>query len=155
MIRYLITGELIIDMRARGWCRLPYPGHPKGCPNYGKSPECPPRIGRVGEVFDLTRAHWFVVEEFNIRAHSHRMGQLHPEWSIRQRRNCLYWQNGVRKRLRASCNSMVDLGHGNASTLIPEAMGVQVIETAQKIGIHITRTAFPIIYKIALVGYKK
>ena len=26
--------ELVIDMRAREWCKMTYPGHPNGCPNY-------------------------------------------------------------------------------------------------------------------------
>ena len=28
--------------RTRLWCQLPYPNHPKGCPNYSKNPNCPP-----------------------------------------------------------------------------------------------------------------
>ena len=38
-----ITGKLAINYRANkringkpSWCELPYPGHKKGCPNYGK-----------------------------------------------------------------------------------------------------------------------
>ncbi|KKK81159.1 hypothetical protein LCGC14_2816310, partial [marine sediment metagenome] len=30
-----VTNDLIIDHRAREWCKLPYPNHPRGCPNYG------------------------------------------------------------------------------------------------------------------------
>lgn len=148
-----ITGTLDLDARARGWCKLPYPGHPKGCPNYDKSPECPPQVNWVQYVFDLSSPHWFVVERFDLGAHAARMLEAHPKWTDRQARNCLYWQNGVRKKLRAECHRLIQQrGMGNLYTLIPEAMGVNVFTTARKHGIGLERNPQETVYKIALLG---
>ena len=45
-----VTGTLVIDGQTRESCRLPYPGHPHGCPNYGRGDECPPKVSVVSEV---------------------------------------------------------------------------------------------------------
>lgn len=146
MARFIdVTGTLVIDIRAREWCRLPYPGHKKGCPNYHCSPLCPPHVQVVGEVFDLSQKHWFVVEPFNLGDHARRMRAKHPQWTERQCRNCLYWQSGVRKELRAACE-------GSFYTLTPEAMGVDVFKTAAKHGIVLERNPQETVYKIALTG---
>jgi hypothetical protein len=147
-----ITGKLVINIRAREWCRLPYPGHPAGCPNYGISEQCPPKVPIVSKVFDLSKPHWFAVERFDLSAHSARMAAEHPGWSERQCRCCLYWQNGVRKGLRQKCEAFVAGRPGITFTLIPEAMGVNVFLTARKMDVRINRLAFPVVHKVALVG---
>ena len=150
-----ITGELIIDHRSREWCKLPYPNHPKGCPNYGNSIECPPIIKVVEEIFDLEKSHWFIVTSFNLKEFSKRMKIKHPEWSEKQTRCCLYWQNTPRKELRIAIEEFKIKYPNTISTLIPEAMGVHVMGTVRKFGIPIKTKPTDIIYKIALVGYKK
>lgn len=143
-----VTGTLVIDERAREWCMLPYPGHPHGCPNYGKSVECPPKVGRVAEAFDLSKSHWFIVVAFNLGAHARKMKLAHPQWTARQTRNCLYWQNGVRKKLRSACQELA----GQTYTLIPEAMGVDVFRTLEKHGITLLRNPQETVYKVGLCG---
>jgi predicted metal-binding protein len=97
---YKIVGHLKIDYRAREWCKLPYPNHPKGCPNYNKNPECPPQAPRIEDWLDLNRQHWFIVVEFDLDAFAKRMKEKHPGWSDKQCRCCLYWQNIPRKELK-------------------------------------------------------
>jgi predicted metal-binding protein len=150
-----VTGKLVIDKATRNWCRLPYPGHPNGCPNFGASENCPPKVGLVGDVFDLKREHWFVVVSFDLGSHRAKMLETHPDWTDRQAECCLYWQNGVRKRLRQACASFQEEWQGTINTLIPEAMGVNVFESAARIGLNLEKNPKRTVYKIALVGYPR
>ena len=148
-----VTNQLIIDYRARTWCTLPYYGHPKGCPNYNKSPKCPPQVERVEDYFDLSQKHWFAIVDFDLGAHKQKMKKLHPNWTEHQLKCVLYWQGSVRKRLKELCESF--LFDGVVYNTIPEAMGVHVINTMQKLGFDIQRQVTKKVYKVALIGYKK
>jgi len=151
--------RLCIDIEAREWCKLPYPNHPRGCPNYGKKATCPPGAPLVADYFDLAKPIFLVGVEFDLLAHSTRMLQGHPGWSDRQARCVLYWQpkvNGILKRAADEfcmflvCSSPVPVGI--IYTLCPEAMGVNVIATALDCGIPIQVRPAEKVWKIALVG---
>jgi hypothetical protein len=43
---------MLDDGEAGKLCRLPYPNHPKGCPNYGKRALCPPKAPALGRRSD-------------------------------------------------------------------------------------------------------
>ena len=145
--------ELIIDYRTREWCKLPYPDHPKGCPNYGKKSGCPPHAPLIEEFVDIHNLIWLVTVEFDLASHVQRMLKLHPKWSNRQARCVLYWQPKVNKELK---EAMLRYNHtiwGSVYTLCPEAMGVNVIETARRRGIQIKDFPTDKVYKVALIGY--
>ena len=143
--------RLILDYRAREWCKLPYPDHPLGCPNYGMRCTCPPKAPRVEDYFDLSRALWLIVVPFNLAGHISAMRQKHPNWSERQARCVLYWQAGVNKELRLEASRFAR-NNGLIYTLCPEAMGVQVIRTARLLEIPISPRPIDYIFKIALLG---
>ena len=150
-----VTNKLAVNLNVRNWCKFPYPGHPNGCPNFGKSKTCPPKVGIVTEIFDLGKPHWFAVMEFDIAYHADRMKNLHPQWSEKQCRCCLYWQNTVRKNLRIMCDDFIGSKNFYAYTLIPEAMGVNVFRTAHRVGVMLRRVIVHKLYKIALIGSTK
>lgn len=139
--------DLVIDMRAREWCKLPYPRHPKGCPNYGQRKTCPPQAPLITEWADLSKPIYFAVIEFNLAEHMAKMRQKHPLWSEAQLRCCLYWQGKVNKLLREYA-----LSFGGKCTMCPEAMGVNVIESAKRAGLPIRIKPQGKIYKIALLN---
>jgi len=150
-----VTNKLIIDPRAHSrvngepaWCELPYPGHKKGCPNYGKG--CP--LPKVDVYFDLTMPHWFAIHRFDLKAHVERMRDKHPEWSDRQCRCVLYWQNGVRKSLNIECSDFILQHRGLVYHKIPEAMGVNVILTMKIIDQQIIIKPIDEVCKVALIG---
>ena len=150
-----VTNKLIINYRAatrvggrKAWCELPYPGHKKGCPNF-PTLCCFPK---VVDYYDLSKPHWFVIVPFAIGKFATRMKEKHPEWSERQCRCVLYWQNAVRKQLRIKCSEFI----GNQDLIyhmIPEAMGVNVMLTMRK-NLRLTIAIKPkhMVRKIALVG---
>jgi hypothetical protein len=146
-----VTGSLCIEKRAREWCKLPYPGHPNGCPNYGVASDCPPKVCFVNDFMNLLMEHFFIVETFDLSAHAKTMAAVHPEWSEKQCKCCLYWQNGVRKRLRQQCGEFIKQHPGYVFTLIPEAMGVNVFRTAHRHGLMIRKNP-TVVHKVALVG---
>lgn len=146
-----ITGQLIVDYRAREWCKLPYPGHPKGCPNFGHKATCPPQVCCIEGFIDLGKPMWLVVEAFDLRGHMDRMKATHPTWSNRQARCVLYWQASVNKRLQEACS--VQAQHENGVyTVCPEAMGVNVILTAKQLGLPVHNRPRDVVFKIGLVG---
>lgn len=150
---YNVSKILEINHACRGYCKLPYPNHPEGCPNFNKNPECPPKSQLIEDIFDMNKEMFFVVEEFDLKEHIVRMKLNHPWWTDLQLRNLLYWQGGVRKRLKEKTEQFMQ--HDMIYTLLPESMGVMVINTALKLVIPIERNPKEKVFKIALVGYPK
>lgn len=148
-----VTGILCVEERVRGWCKLPYPGHPKGCPNYGRKTTCPPQVGMVDGIYDLSKPHYLVVIEFDLAKHVDKMLSKHPDWTDKQCRCVLYWQGTARKELRNLTQGFIQfLGEELIHTDCPEAMGVNLFKTCYKAGIRLKRNPRGIVRKIALVG---
>lgn len=155
---YKVNNIIVIDLKVRGYCKFPYHGHKDGCPNFNVHNECPPKIKTVDNYFDFSKDLFFIVTEFDLKSHIEKMRQKHPEWTLLQLRNLLYWQGGVRKILREKTELFIN-NHIDKNkltyTLLPEAMGIDVFSTVNKIGIPIERNPINKIFKIALVGYNK
>lgn len=147
--------SLIIDYRARDWCKLPYPNHPRSCPNFGKKDDCPPKAPNVEDFFDLDKDLTLIAVRYDLERHAVRLKAnaraKGKEISDRQARCVLYWQGKVRKALREFCERVTILPE--IYTLIPEAMGVHVIRTAKLNGIPIKTRPERYVWKIALTGY--
>lgn len=147
----------ILDAKVRGLCALPYPGHPRGCPNLGVKEGCPPGAPKFADVFDLAQPFVAVVQSFDLAAHVERMRRIHPTWSKGQLACCLYWQGGVRKLLRVEVTKA--LGHvgcsGQLVTYCPEGMGVDVTATLAAVGVKLEWPPKHIVRKVALIGWRK
>jgi predicted metal-binding protein len=147
--------KLVVQEAVRDWCMKPYPGHPRGCPNYGRRGCCPPAAPMLGEFFDLSKSVCFVIAKFDLAEHAADMRRRHPHLSERQARCCLYWQNRVRKELRkATCKLMVHSGY-SAITDIPEAMGLNLFRTMHNLGFKLERNPKQYVHKIAMLGATK
>jgi len=140
--------NVVIDLRARDWCKLPYPNHSKGCPNYGKKSSCPPHAP-LFESF-VTSPFTLVAVGFNLAEWAERMKEKHPMWSDRQARCCLYWQGKVRKRLREECDKIAL--DNDLIVYTPEAMGVHVFKTCELVGLKLERNPQHFVWKIAIIG---
>ncbi|RLG17113.1 hypothetical protein DRN62_02100 [Nanoarchaeota archaeon] len=145
--------EVVIDHRSRAWCRLPYPGHPKGCPNYGKDETCPPKAPLLEEIAEPPFV--LVAVKFDLEEHVKRMKERHPNWSDRKARCLLYWQKKVDKRLREICEKVAS-DMPNALILYkPEAHGVHVFETCRRAGLTLERNPKKVVWKVAIIGTKR
>lgn len=145
--------QIVLDDRARGaWCKLPYPGHPKGCPNF---PDCIKERSSFEKITSYDYTKWFaVIEEFDLKAHAKKMKDKHPNWSERQCRCLLYWQGGVRKRLFEKAHKVVRPFSNDIILNIPEAHGINIFETMEKVGVKISRKPDKVI-KVMLIGRKE
>jgi len=150
--------RLVISERVGDWCRLPYDGHRKGCPNYDDPGhiDCPPRAPAVGEFFDLSAPLFLVHSQFNLANHILIMEQKHPEWSLKQCKCVLYWQKTSRKQLKERMLRACYLLNTHAYSIIPEAMGVNVYATARLSGLKLERIRnLTICRHVALIGRSK
>jgi predicted metal-binding protein len=153
----LIQVTPILDESVRRLCRRPYPGHPHGCPNWGRKLGCPPDARLFGQAFDISQPVYAVVNEFNLGAHVERMRLKHPGWSQRQLVCCLYWQAGARRDLQGKImEAFLELKRKGLlnykAVSCPEAMGVNVTETLQAVGIELEWPPVRIARQVALLG---
>jgi len=143
----------VLEPSIRGLCVRPYPGHKKGCPNFGKREYCPPQAPLLPLVFDLHRPVIAVWNRFDLAAHVGRLQVKHPEWSWRQLVCCLYWQGTARRALEGEIK--VALPQGNIGVLrCPEACGVNVTATMASIGVVLEWPPKTVTYQVALVGQR-
>lgn len=141
----------------RSLCVKAYPGHKKGCPNYGKLDLCPPNVGMIEQIYDLTKDIYCIYIAFDLASHVKKMKQKHPNWNDRQLRNLLYWQGTAKKMLREEVKKFLSeyesLGYKVISS--PEAMGVDVTKTLKQIGIILEWSPVNKVYKVTFAGVPK
>ena len=150
MTDYIRLEKVLWTYKARDgtFCCLPYPDHPKGCPNF---PTCIEN-NELDDCYSPTQLQWYaMVEEFDLEAHAKNMKAKHPDWSKRQCECVLYWQGHVRKILREKAEKVCSEIGGCVVTLCPEALGVNVFGTMARVGI-ILRKNPTLVRKIAFVG---
>ncbi len=145
--------ELVIDKSVRGLCSRSYPLHPKGCPNFGKRPSCPPQAPFIEDVLDLSKPIFVIWNVFAFRDHIQKMRVAHPDWSQRQLECCLYWQGSARKVLHDEISVLGLLRGGWDHVLVcPEACGVNITETMRSIGEILEWPPVTKTYQVAIAG---
>ena len=102
--------SILFTPKTHIWCTLPYPGHKNGCPNYDKNPLCPPNIKTMEKYLSGYSFFYLIYAIFNIFEYKNYMLNKHPDWSDRQARCLLYWQNSVKKILK---NFIINLFSNN------------------------------------------
>lgn len=148
--------RLVTTNKAGEWCQLPYDGHPKGCPKYGNDEKCPPKVKSADNFLDISKPMWLVHSEFDLAIHVAKMEKRHPEWSLKQCRCVLYWQNTSRKRLKECVQEALRMVDADTSTFCPEGMGVNVYATARISGLRLERIRYLSICRhVALIGTSK
>jgi len=144
--------KVVIDLRMRGMCRLAYPNHRRGCPNFGKKLQCPPDCPMFTENIDITKPMFAIVNEFDLGAHVERLRAKYPAWTLRQLQCCLYWQPKARKALRAEIAKFRKDHPQLFVDECPEAGGVNVTETLRNAGIELEWPPMKIARQVAIAG---
>lgn len=148
--------RLVTTKKHGDWCRIPYEGHKKGCPNYGKKDDCPPKAPFIKDFLDTSKPMYLVNSVFNVEAHAIKMKQKHPEWSVKQCRCLLYWQGTSRKQLREKVAFAQRRLEVDTVLYVPEAMGVNVYATGAIVGLHLDKIRYlDTCRHVALLGVKK
>lgn len=145
----VVSGEYVNE-----WCKMPYPGHPNGCPNFGK-PTCPPNTEPYYELIDPP--YYFIVHFFDIKSQVKRIREKHPKWSDRQCRNPLYWQRKQRKILREITEETIKrISFKNARILMrPEKHHVNVFSTCRIHKFKLEKNPQDTIRLISMLGKDK
>ena len=152
MIIPLARHLIVLDDRARDgtWCTSPYPGHPKGCPNFPGCPKGKVHFPCHEKLYNIKK--WYaVVHFFDMAEHVRKMREKHPDWSERQLRNCRHWQNGVRKKLREEMSTLPD----GILLEIPEAHGIDVVSTMKQHSVEIHFPPENQVVKVMFVGVRE
>lgn len=154
-----VSNVLCVDYRSRDWCKLEYPGHKNGCPNFGLKTHlhCPPHCPKIEEYINLKKPIWMFICTFNLNKHVEQLRAKHPEWTDKQLYCCLYWQGTARKHLKNELEIFMKsrLDYPELTfTNLPEAMGINVFKTLKRLGIKIEKNPKSFVHKIALIGYK-
>jgi hypothetical protein len=74
--------------------------------------------------------------KFPFGEHVARMRERHPDWSERQLACCLYWQGTARKQLEAEIEKFRRV-RCTSVFRIPEAHGVNVTATMERVGVYL------------------
>ena len=152
----------VVDYAMRGLCTKPYPGHARGCPNFGKRPTCPPACPRIEDTLDLANPVFAVYNVFDLASHVARMRAKHPDWSWRQLVCCLYWQPAARKALHRGVENfyfeyLQRKGGWPGWRLVsaPEGQGVNVTATMKAAGVELEWPPVTLAYQVAIVGHRR
>lgn len=130
----LITVPLRVANR---WCTLPYPNHPKGCPNH---PRCRHSLRKrltAEEVFDLDRPMYICYATFDLKGWAAEMKRRHPNWTERQCRNLRYWQKGVDGRVARLAHNFIKKEDLKGYYWLSEGFGVNVYATCRRAGLQL------------------
>lgn len=157
----VIRVETLVMAKTKAWCRLAYPGHPRGCPKYAGA--CFGKNGRkkqrfIDEFIDTSKPMYIVYNEFDLEAFSKSLKARHPDWSDRQTRCVLYWQKGAKKSLREKVKCAVNAITPKPDFIesSPEEFGVNLYATCLRVGLKLDPiNRMKICRHMALVGYKK
>ena len=144
--------ELAVDPKVRALCARPYPNHPRGCPQPGNCPTCPPRGRLITDVLDLSQPTFVICTEFPLGEHVAKLKAKHPDWTQRQLACCLYWQPKARQNLLQAIKDFAKLHPSLFITASPEAMGVNVTETMRRAGVQLEWPPVARTYQVAVAG---
>ncbi len=143
----------VIDKRMQGLCRREYKDHPRGCPNWGISPDCPPGLQLFNELVDINKEIIAIYTVFNLPEQEKRMRAKHPRWTIRQCRNSMWWKKAEMKKLFKLVEKFwIREGKKHIIFKIPEAYGVNVTATMKSAGIILQWPPKDKVYMIMLAG---
>jgi len=145
----------VIDSRVRAYCKLPYPGHPRGCPNFGRRAICPPQAPRFEKLIDLSLPIYCIYHRFDLGGHVLKLRTNHPDWSERKLHCCLYWQGTARKQLKSKCDLFLQDHPEYIIFTCPEGNGVDIDATVRQISIELQWPARDYAYKIALAAVSR
>lgn len=152
-----VSDEVLVSMKPRGfnaWCRLPYPKHPQGCPNFGIKEKCPPNAPYFLDVFEDKVLVAFV--KFDFENYLKLRESAHPDWNDRELRNPRHFQGHLDSVLRESI-SLLDqnIVAGRIPVFSPEAMSVNLHLTCRAAGIELEWPPKKSMYRVALLGIPK
>lgn len=109
---------IVFTPETRAWCRRPYPGHPRGCPRFGKANLCPPKLKYDPSILNPYSHFYLAVARFDLKSYCALRLCEHPSWTERQQRCLLYWQPAVRNMLANYVDQIAFANYGKVDRVI-------------------------------------
>lgn len=154
MIKQIDPRKIVFSATIGHLCARPYPGHPHGCPNYGRKSGCPPRQLLIDRVLDFSQPIYVIWVELNLAQWVKRMAELHPKLkTYAQRANLRYWQPAMRSQLNSIVNRAIQDGSIEIA-VDPEAHGVNVSALMRLVGVELEWPPKKFVRKVVLAGLK-
>jgi predicted metal-binding protein len=167
--------DIVWHEKVGDWCKLSYPEHPKGCPNYGKSETCPPNAPFLKEKLKQYEKFTLYYIRINYKGYIEYKLKQHPDWTLRNCRNVNRWQSSAKKYLRESIPIEIRespnyfiLWSGSGSKksknqkikkespkYAMESVGINVMSTFKQLGLDMDIKAVNMVTLVNLVCYKK
>ncbi len=153
-----LLGDLVpvdYDPMVRALCRRPYYQHPKGCPNFGKRPDCPPMAPLFLNV--CQPLVYTAAIRFDFGDYVERRRKEHPDWTEKALRNLRHWQGHVDSVLKRYVSGLLEREdlRGFEAFFTPEAMGVNVTGTCANACIYLEWPPRQYVHKVALLAKRK
>ena len=143
------------EEQPRSLCIKTYPGHPEGCPNYGKNEECPPKIPAMYDwIFD-TRDVYAVITEFDLLAWYEYRRKRKPYLPEGQIKNKMYWQTKDKAKNELAVKDFYKQYPEKKDyvyTNYLECMGVHLVKTLEENGINLEFPVKDFSRRISLVA---
>lgn len=153
--KFIIQVKPVIDYTVRKLCINPYPGHKKGCPNFGKKDGCPPESPRFADVYNLSKPVYAIINKFDLKGHVQHLKELYPKWSQKKLECCLYWQPKARKQLSQHIKYFLNNHSDYRIERCPEAMGINITDTLKNNSIDLEWPPKQYAYQVALAGVER
>jgi predicted metal-binding protein len=170
-VKKIEKDSIITTKLTQDFCKRPYPNHPKGCPNYGKGPLCPPHDVFIDPILREFNNFYLFFAKFDFRTYVEIRSYEKPEWSDKQLRCVLYWQSSVKKILKqkilnvlrtnnyekyyiASCGSgfnTKNLSKYQEKIYSMESIGINVLSTLKKNKIEFERNPINTVTLVCLL----
>ena len=122
---------IIFNKRIRSYCLYPYPGHKRGCPNYGKNPFCPPTAPYREDIIKKYNNFILIYAIFDFHNYLIEMELLNPGRTHKQYACVLYWQSALKKLMKDKIKGMTydelfGAGSGFLNSQSMESAGIDV-----------------------------
>lgn len=149
---FSVSGIVPVAVKPRnfkGWCQLPYPKHPKGCPNYGKRDDCPPNQPYFLDLFRPEVRVAFL--KFDFETYLDWRRAQHPTWTNRALRNPWYFQSHLDANLEREIKKL-NGADGFAPVYTAEAMGANMHLTCLRAGVGLEWPPTKNMYRVAILA---
>ncbi len=148
---FTLSETVSVIVKPRGfasWCRLPYPKHPDGCPNFGIKESCPPLVKYFLDVYKPQVK--VAALSFDFDEYLKWRRNAHPDWTERALRNPRHFQGHLDAYLERFTEQLNVPGF--VPEYSPEAMGVNLHLTCKRAGINLEWPPTIVMYRIALLA---
>ena len=130
----------VYDPNVIGLCGTPYHAHKYGCHNFCSRGSCPPTMQPLSIALDDFYLIWI---KYPIGKHVRKKMEDHPDWSIYQARNVLYWQATARNQAKSEAlrflkkHSEYRVPSVNAPKVHLDSWGIDMQSTIAQVGIKL------------------